>query len=113
MLDEIERRSSRLESSLLVPWFPRLFQVFLEKLDGARPRLLRRRGVVAGRGVVVEAVLRAGVEEDLILLFVLLERLLVRGPARIDPLIGLRVVDEQRRLDLQHVLGRRLVPIEG
>jgi hypothetical protein len=36
-------------------------QLGLEERDGAIPRLLRRRRVVARRGVVVEAVLRAGV----------------------------------------------------
>src|SRR6185503_6298460 len=67
----------------------------LEEVDRPLPGKLRRRGVVARGRVVVEAVLRAGVEEHLVPLLVLLERRLVRGPACVDALVGLRVMDEQ------------------
>ena len=41
----------------------RATQLLLEERDRARPGQLRRRGVIARRGVVVEAVLRAGILE--------------------------------------------------
>src|SRR5438477_11746353 len=45
-------------------------QVLVEEIDRALPRQLGRRLVVARRGVVVEAVVRAGVDVLLVLLVV-------------------------------------------
>ena len=69
------------------------------------PRELGGSLVVARRGVVVEAVLRARVDVHRVLDLVRLERRLVGRPAGVDALVVLGVVDEQRRLDLRHVLG--------
>src|SRR3982751_2308468 len=62
-------------------------QVFLEEGDRARPGELRCGLVVARGGVVVEAVVHVGIDEGLVPHIVRLQRGLVRGPARIDPLV--------------------------
>src|SRR5207244_2496827 len=88
-------------------------QILREELERPRPRELRRRLVVARRGVIVEAVLRAGIHVHLVLDARGLERRLVCGPALVDPLIGAGIVQQQRRLDLRRVVRRGLRTIEG
>src|SRR5882724_5396096 len=55
--------------------------------------------VVARRGVVVEAVLRAGIAVHRVRDLARLQRGLIGGPARIDPVVVVGVVDQQRGLD--------------
>src|SRR5690606_10598869 len=69
----------------------------------APPGELGRPGVVAGRGVVAEAVAGAGLDVDLVGCAGSRARLLERRPHRADALVLLGVVDELRRRDLRHV----------
>src|SRR4029079_14329152 len=92
---------------------PGLLQVLVEQADRALPRELRRRLVVARSRVDVEAVVRARVNVPFVAHVRRLERRLVRGPAAHQPLVELAVMDEDRRLDLRHVLGGRGGAVEG
>src|SRR5262245_32951780 len=62
-------------------------QVLVEEVDRALPGELRRRLIVAGCRVVVEAVLGLGIDVRFVLHLVRLERGFVRGPSRVDPLV--------------------------
>src|SRR5215207_8934468 len=110
------RKSKRLQPSTHLVASPVkaawLSQVLVEERDRPLPRQLRRRLVVARRRVVVEAVLRAGIEEALVPDAGRLERLLERGPARVDALVHLGRLDQQRSLDLRNVLDVRGRTIE-
>src|SRR5207247_5644330 len=67
-------------------------QVLVEKVERPLPRELGRLFVVARRRVVVEPVLRALVDEHLVLLVVRLQRRLEGGDSLIDAGIVARVV---------------------
>jgi hypothetical protein len=80
-------------------------EVFLEVRHRALPRQLGRRLLEARRRVVVKAVLGAGVEVRFVRHAVLLERGLEGRPHRVDALVVLGVVDQQRRLDALDTRG--------
>src|SRR5438093_24995 len=84
-------------------------QVLVEKRERAVPRELRRLLVVARRRVVVEAVLRALVDEELVLLVVRLERRFVARDSGADACVFGRigVVQHRRRRYLRCGLGAR------
>ena len=69
-------------------------------------------GLVVARGaeVVVEGVLRARIDVDRVFLVVGLQRRLVGRDAGVHALVLLGVVQQQRRLDLRHLVGRHLPP---
>ena len=90
----------------------RLAQVFLEVRDRTRPRVLGRFRVEAVGGVVVEAVLRAGVDVALVANVGRLERGLVRGPAVDQALVLAAVQDQHRGLDVLDVFRRRRAAVE-
>src|SRR5262245_11784279 len=79
-----------------------LNQILLEKRDGAVPGELGRGFVVARGGVVVEAVLGAGVGVDLVLHAGGLHGLLHGRVHGVDALVVLGELDEERGLDLRH-----------
>src|SRR4029077_19399746 len=87
-------------------------QVCLEEGDGALPRQLGGWLVVARRRVVVEAVLGARVDVHLIRHPGGRQRGLERGPHLVDPLVGLGVVDQERRLDPRSAGGVGRRPVE-
>src|SRR5215471_19222487 len=74
-------------------------EVLPQEVDRPLPGQPGRGLVVARRGVVVEAVLRAGIGEDLVAHVVGLERRLEGRDPGVDPVVVLGVVDEKRRLD--------------
>src|SRR5687768_8023065 len=82
-----------------------LSQVLLEKSHGALPGKLGRRLVVARRGIIVEAMLRARVLVHFVRHLRGLQRLLERRPHRVDALVVFGIVDQQGRLDLRHGRG--------
>src|SRR6185503_13512387 len=82
-------------------------QVLPEEGDGALPRQLRRRLVVARRGVVVEAVLRAAILVDLVAHARFLQLLLVRRIGVVDARVALSQMREDRRLDLRRLARGR------
>src|SRR5215831_17093196 len=80
-----------------------------EEGERSAPGEIGRRLVVAtGASVVVEGVLGAGIHVDRIFLFVGGQRRLVGGDAFVDVFIGLVILQEKRRLDRLHHLGRDL-----
>src|SRR5262245_35088665 len=81
--------------------------LFVEERDRSIPCQLCCGLLEARRGVVVEPMLRAGIEMPLVLHLRGLQCRLVRGPARIDALVDFGRLDHHRRLDLRGVLGRR------
>src|SRR5215467_11319405 len=80
-------------------------EVLVQKVDGPLPGERSGRLVVARRGVVVEAVLRARVAIHRVRYAVGFERRLVGGPAGVHALVAVRVLDEKRRLDARGVGG--------
>src|SRR5262249_37909072 len=80
--------------------------MLVEEVERPLPGELCRLLVVARRRVVVEAVLRAVVDEQLIVLLVFLERRLVgRDPLADAGVLGwIGIVQHHRRLDLRGVL---------
>src|SRR5258708_7512431 len=82
------------------------------ELERPLPCQLGGRFVIARRRVVVEAVLRAFVDELGVCLAVRLQRRLVGRNARVHALIVAGVVEHQRRLDLGRVFGARLPSVE-
>src|SRR4051812_44498364 len=88
-------------------------EVLLEEGQRALPGQRGGGLVVARGGVVVEPVLGARVLEHLVLHVVRLERGLVAGGAGVDAVVVLGVVDEQRRLDLGHLLVLGGHAVEG
>src|ERR1044072_1393587 len=81
-------------------------EVLLEERDRPIPGEFRRRLVIARRRIVVKAMLRAGIHVHLVWHARGLQRLLVFRPHRVDALIVLGVLDQERRLDLRN--ARRL-----
>src|SRR5262245_13863902 len=75
-------------------------QIFVEPVEGALPGELGGRFVVARRGVVVKAVLRAGIDVAFMRHMTGGERLVERRPSRRDAFVLLAVLRQQRRLDL-------------
>src|ERR1043166_6692712 len=90
-------------------------EILLEEGDRPLPSELRSRLVVTWRRVVVKAVLGAGVNVRLVAGVIGFESRLVRRPQRVDALVVLGVVDQQRRLDRRHGrgLGRGTVEWDG
>ena len=83
-------------------------EVLLEERDRARPGELGRVLVVARLvGVVVEGVVGALVDVELVVDARVLERLLVGRDAGVDAFVEAGIVQQQRRLDLGGVLGAR------
>src|SRR5215813_27021 len=89
-----------------------LAQILAEPLQGALPRKRCRRVVVTGRGVVVEAVIGALVNESFV-------RHVHGGecgvkvlPTRSDAGVKLAILRKERRLDLGRVGGARLAAVE-
>src|SRR5262249_52319150 len=76
-----------------------LAELAVEEGDRPLPRELGRGGVVARGRVVVEAVLRARIDERLVVDVRRLQRLLVGRPRGVDALVVLGEVQQQRRLD--------------
>src|SRR5262245_60112018 len=83
-------------------------EVLVEELDRPLPRHGGGGPVVARGRVVVEAVLRPGIAVHRVRHVARLERRLVGGPALVHAIVVVRVVDQERRLDLGNVRGRRL-----
>src|SRR6202000_861262 len=88
------------------------FEVLVEKVDRALPGQLGGGFVVARRGIVVEAVLRAGINVYLVFHVRGFQGFFVVGPGRGDALVFFRVVQHQWRLDLRGVFGRGLRAVE-
>src|SRR4030095_11445883 len=89
-------------------------EVFLEE----RQRALRGQiggGLVitGGAGVVVEGMLRAGIDVFCILLVVGLQRSLIGGNASVHALVVLCVVQQQWSLDVGHLGCRDLPAVVG
>src|SRR3954468_12289136 len=83
-------------------------EVRLEERNGPTPGEIGRLPVVPrGVGVVVEGMVGALVDEQLIALAVLLQRRFERRDARIDALIDPTIVEHQRRVDCRDLLGLR------
>src|SRR5262245_39417869 len=85
----------------------------VEEIDGALPGELGGGFAVTWRRVVVEAVLRVLVREDLVLLVVGLERRFEGRNPLVHAVIVARVVQHQRRADLRHVPSAGLPAVEG
>src|SRR5690349_2377865 len=81
------------------------FQVLLEERERALPRKPRGRLVVARRRVVVEAMVRAGINVDLGFDAVRLQRGFERRDAGVGTRVFARVVREDRCADPGSVLG--------
>ena len=94
------------------PPLPGSGEVAPEPRDGALPGQRRRGLVVARRGVVVEAVVRARVDVRLVDGARGLQRSLVGRPGGVDVGVGLGEVQLQRGLDAGHVLGFGLPAVE-
>ncbi len=115
------RRAREVESCWALPYTTMAEPVtFLAVSFDALPKkatvrlLCQLRGlfVVARRGVVVEAVVGARVEVDLVFLAVGLREPPRMRPAGVDALVELPVVNLQRRLDPRYVFSRDLSPVE-
>src|SRR5258708_28254579 len=88
-------------------------RILVEPLNGARPGLCGRNLVVAfRRRVIEEAVNRIRIEVAFVADVVLLQLGFLRRIGLRQRLIEGAVVDEDRRLDLRHVLGRGRGTIE-
>src|SRR6266853_619422 len=84
-------------------------QILLEERERAAPGEVGGGFVVArGAGVVVEGVLGAGINMGAVALVAGLERRFERRDALVDVLVHLGIVQQQRRLDVRHLLGGRL-----
>src|SRR5688572_22585374 len=82
-------------------------QMLLEEFQRPAPGQVRRFLVVAGLvGVVEEGVLGAVVHVEGVVLAALLQGVLEGGDAGIDALVGSGIVQQERRLDLRHLLGQ-------
>ena len=86
--------------------------MLVEERDRALPRQGGRGHVEARGRVVVEPVLRTRIGELLIARPVRLERRLVGRPSRVDAVVVLGVMNQQRRRDLGHILRPRLAAVE-
>src|SRR5690606_9061360 len=84
----------------------------LEEIDRPLPRERRGLLVETRRRIVVEAVVRAGIEVRLVLDPGVVQRRLISRPARVDPLVRFRVVQEQGRADRGHLLDGGLSAVE-
>src|SRR5262245_23987658 len=80
-------------------------ELLLEERDRPLPGELRRGLVVAGRRVVVKAVLCARIEIGLVRQAGGLQGGFESRPHGVDPLVVLRVVHQERHLDLRHAGG--------
>src|SRR5258706_1571169 len=89
--------------------------VLLEEGDRARPGKLGRSLVIAGRGVVMEAVVGVRIHVHLIFDAGGLECLFIIRPAGIDTLVERGVVKQERSFDLRRIggPGRRAVERHG
>src|SRR6266481_8886602 len=87
-------------------------QMSIKKTDGALPRQLCRRLIVARGGIVVETVLHTRVDECLIINAGSFQRGLIFRPSTGDALVLLGVVQQQRRLDPDRISFWRLLPIK-
>src|SRR5690349_14543638 len=84
----------------------------LQELHRTRPSEVRRCLVVARfRSVIVEGVVRALIDEDLIVDVRGLQRILVGGDAGIDAVVEPGVVEHHLRLDLAHVVRVGLLAV--
>src|SRR5262249_29394304 len=88
-------------------------EVRLEEGDGTIPGELGCGFLIARGRVVVEAVLGPRIHVHLVADAARLEGGLESRPHRIDPLVALRVLDEERRLDLGDAGGLRSGAVEG
>src|SRR5216683_1225294 len=84
-------------------------QILLEERERAAPGEVGGGLVVArSAGVVVEGVLGAGINVEAVALVAGLERRFEGRDALVDVLIHLGIMQQQRRLDVRHLLGGRL-----
>src|SRR4029077_16067540 len=90
-----------------------LAQLLVEVGERPLPRELRRRRVEAGRRVVVEPVLGSGVDVTLVAPLGGFERRFVGRPAGVDALVDVGGLNQERGLDLRHVLEIRGAAVEG
>src|SRR5688572_28376371 len=88
-------------------------EALAKEIDGSLPGELRGGLIVAGRRIVVEAVLRPWILMHFVLDLRFLERGLERGPAGVDALILAGVVNEQRGFYFGNVFARGLAAVKG
>lgn len=88
-------------------------QILVESIERSLPRLFRRRVVVAGRRVIVEAVVGALVDVPLVGDASSAKRRVELRPAAGDARIELRILGIDRRLDFRRVGRARLKAVEG
>ena len=94
--------SSRVSS---LPHREDLAEFLFEELDGAGPRELGGGFVEAGSRVVMEAVIRAGIDEGLVFHLGGFQRGLPCGPAGVNAGVEFAEVKQERALDFGGVFG--------
>src|ERR1700730_15478479 len=87
-------------------------QIFVEKIERARPSQLGGRFVVAWRSVVMEAVIRSLVNVRRVGDVVGFQSFLIGWPAVIDALVQSPVLQQQRRFNFCDVGRHRLRAVE-
>jgi hypothetical protein len=88
-------------------------QVLVEEGNRALPRQLRRRFVIARRGVVVETVVNVRIHVRRVGLAIGFQGRFISRPAVIGALIKTRILQQQRRLYVGNLLRFRLAPVIG